>query len=129
MAVYKGREVQILGRADGADTAPLYRIVHPNGNTEQVRFTELQLTSNEIKEQEKIYGEHLRGANKIEDKDLQQLRDSQDREKIEQNQKTRSTSPVEVNKVMVDPSEVQEKSVITPQMTTDQRSEKKVVRK
>lgn len=125
MAVYKGREVQILGRADGADTSPLFRIVHPNGEQEQVRLNQLQLTDQELKDQKEASGDVLHWAGKIEDKDLQELRDSQDREKILKNQKNQSNQPVEVNKVMVDPSEVQEKSTITPQMTTDARPEKK----
>lgn len=109
MAVYKGREVTVLGKTGGEDTSPLYTIQHRDGNREDVRLNLIQLTDDEIKEMEKNNVWHLKGANRIDQKDLQNLRDSQDRKKIEENQKKQPTEPVEVKKVMVDPKEVKAK--------------------
>lgn len=116
MAVFKGREVTVLGKTNGEDTSPLYTIVEKNGQRAEVPMNQLQFTKDEMKDLEKGAAWHLDGAKVIEDKDLQELRDAQDRKKIEENQKTQKPGPVEVNKVMVDPSEVQDKSTITPQM-------------
>ena len=124
MAVYKGREVQVLGKQGGTDTSPLYTIVEKNGQRADVPMNQIQFTEKEVKDMEKDASWHLNGAQKISDADLQKLRDSQDREKIEKEQKVRGTGPVEVSKVMVDPSEVNDKSTITPQMTKDQRKAK-----
>jgi len=52
----------------------------------------------------------------IKQKELQELRDGQNPEKIAEKQGKSKTEPVEVSKVMVDPAEVQDKSTITPQM-------------
>lgn len=125
MAIYKGREVQIIGKVGGYDTSPLYTIQHRDGNREDVKLDHVQITEAEKKEAEKGAVWHLEGTPVIKDKDLQDLRDSQDKKKIEENQKKHGSGPVEVSKVMVDPAEVQDKSTITPQMTRDQRQEKK----
>lgn len=109
MAIYKGREVEVVGRADGADVSPLYTIQHKDGNREQVKMNQLQFTEEEVKNAKEGSALHLEGANVIKNDELQKLRDSQDREKIEKSQKTQPTEPVEVKKVMVDPKEVQEK--------------------
>ena len=118
MAVYKGREVTLLGKVGGEDTAPLYTIQHKDGNREDVRLNLVQLTEDEVKTAEKSSTQHLLSAPRIEDKDLQELRDSQDKKKIEEKQGKQSAAPVEVTKVMVDPSEVKDKSTITPSMKT-----------
>jgi len=73
---------------------------------------------------EKHHASDMKMANVISDKDLNELRDGQNREKIEQRQRKSSPNPVEVSRIMVDPAEVQDKSTITPQMTADQRAEK-----
>lgn len=126
MALLRNREVAILGRADGADASPLYTVIYPQGDRENIELNKLQLTKQEAEEMKKAHGENvMTDVSVIEDKDLQDLRDGQDKAKIEERQKKQGTGPVEVNKVMVDPSEVQEKSTITPQMTTDARTEKK----
>lgn len=125
MAIYKGREVMVVGKTDGSDTAPLYTIQHKDGNRENVRMNQLQFTEEEVKNAKDSSVLHLEGANVIKNDELQKIRDSQNKEKIEKEQAKQSTGPVEVSKVMVDPSEVQDKSTITPQMTKDQRAEKK----
>lgn len=117
MAVYKGREVELLGKTDGSDTSPLYTILQKDGSRENVPLNQIQLTEDEKKQATDNSVQHLEGARVIEDKKLQELRDSQDKQKIEENQKNQSTEPVEVSKVLVDPSEVNDKSRITPQTT------------
>jgi len=125
MAIYKGREVQLLGRSDGADVAPMYDILDQWNQRSSVKLNELQFTSKEVEDMKKMNYDHLNGVKKIEDKDLQELKDGQDKKKIEERQKTQSTQPVEVKRVMVDPNEVADKSTITPQMAKDQRVGKK----
>ena len=83
MAVYKGREVHVLGRSDGADMSPMYDILDQWNERSSVKLSELQLTSKEIEDMKKQNVDHLAGVNKIEDKDLQALKDSQDKDKIE----------------------------------------------
>ena len=116
MAIYKGREVQLLGRSDGADVSPMYDVLDQWNQRSSVPMNHLQFTAKEIDDMGKQNVDHLKFVNKIEDKDLQDLKDSQDKAKIEAHQKTQKPGPVEVSKVMVDPSEVQDKSTITPQM-------------
>ena len=124
MAIYKGREVQLLGRSDGADVSPMYDILDQWNQRSSVKLNEIEFTGKEVEDMKKQNYDHLNSVRKIEDKNLQELRDGQDRKKIEQRQSKQSTAPVEVKRVMVDPSEVQDKSTITPQMTRDQRPEK-----
>ena len=107
MAIYKGREVQLLGRSDGADVAPMYDILDQWNQRSSVKLNELQFTSKEVEDMKKMNYDHLNGVKKIEER-----------------QKTQSTQPVEVKRVMVDPNEVADKSTITPQMTKDQRKNK-----
>jgi hypothetical protein len=122
MAVYKGREVSLLGKVGGADTSPLYTIQHKDGNREDVRLNQVQITEDEKKEMEKDVTWHLGSASVIDNKDLQELRDSQDKAKIEEKEGKKSPAPVEVSKVMVDPAEVQDKSTITPAMKTEKKA-------
>jgi hypothetical protein len=125
MAVYKGREVTILGKQGGEDTSPLYTIMHKDGQREDVKMNQIQMTDKEIKDAKDGAAWHLDGAQVIKEADLNDLRSKTSKEEIEKHQKTQKPGPVEVSKVMVDPAEVQDKSTITPQMTTDQRPEKK----
>lgn len=122
MAVYKGREVAILGPSGGSDV-PMYDVLDQWGERSSVMLSELYLTGKEIEDQKKAVLP-VATANKIEDKDLQELRDSQDKAKIEAKQGTVKPGPVEVTKILVDPSEVQDKSTITPQMKTQAQVKK-----
>lgn len=124
MAIYKGREVQLLGRSDGADVSPMYDILDQWNQRSSVKLNEIQFTSKEVEDMKKQNYDHLNHVSKIEDKDLQELKDGQDRKKIEERQKKQGTEPVEVKRVMVDPAEVSDKSTITPQMAKDQRKGK-----
>ena len=125
MAIYKGREVQLLGRSDGADVAPMYDVLDQWNQRSSVKLNELQFTSKEVEDMKKMNYDHLNGVKKIEDTDLQELKDGQDKKKIEERQGKQKTAPVEVKRVMVDPNEVADKSTITPQMAKDQRVGKK----
>lgn len=111
MAVYKGREVQLLGRSDGADVSPMYDILDQWNQRSSVKLNEIQFTTKEVEDMKKMNYDHLSGVRKIEDKDLQELRDGQDKEKIEKMQKQSSSEPITVKKVMVDPTEVHPKKV------------------
>lgn len=113
MAVYKGREVSIVGRADGADISPLYTIQHRDGNQEQVKLSTLQFTEEEVNDMKKQNVSHLEHAPVIKNDELQKLRDSQDKAKIEKEQGKQPTEPVIVKNVLVDPKEVQEKTPAT----------------
>jgi hypothetical protein len=109
MAIYKGREVQLLGRSDGADVSPMYDILDQWNQRSSVPLNQLQFTSKEVSDMKQQNYDHLDGVQKISDKDLQELKDGQDKAKIEKVQGTQKTEPVEVSKVMVDPTEVQSK--------------------
>lgn len=113
MALLRNREVELLGKTDGADESPSYTVMYKDGTRENVRLNELQLTEDEHNNIKKQHGERALGnVSIVKDKDLQEIRDGQDRKKIEERQgKQRSNEPVQVNKVMVDPSEVTEKTV------------------
>lgn len=125
MAIYKGREVQLLGRSDGADVSPMYDVIDQWNQRSSIPLNQLQFTSKEVEDMKKQNYDHLDGVNKIEDKDYQELKDGQDKAKIEQRQKTVKPGPVEVSKIMVDASEVQDKSTITPQMKTQNQPQVK----
>lgn len=85
MAVYKGREVTILGRADAIDAAPMYRVLDQWGQEEQVPLDKLEVTEDE-KKQLTSDNEQSLTFKVIKDKDLQDLRDSQDADKIKAKQ-------------------------------------------
>jgi hypothetical protein len=108
MAILRNREVIILGRADGGDVSPTYTVQYPDLERENVTLRELQLTSDEYTEMTKQNGESNMGnVRKIEDKDLQALRDGQDAKKIEDAQsKNPAPSDITVRSVKVDAGEV-----------------------
>lgn len=111
MALLRNREVQILGKTDGEDVSPTYTVLYPDGNRENVKLSELQLTEEEHKNLSKAHGNDvMTNVNVVKNEDLQKLRDGQDRKKIEERQVKQSPAPVAVNKVMVDPSEVKSKA-------------------
>ena len=107
MAIFKGREVQVIGKSDGTDTSPLYTIEHKDGQREMVSLNQIQMTEKEVKESKDGVAYHLDGVQVIKDKDLQDLRDSQDRKKIEDDMKKNPAEdkPVKAT-TYVKPSEV-----------------------
>lgn len=118
MAIYKGREVQVLGPSSGEDTSKMYDVLDQWSQRSSVKLSELRFTGKEIEDMKKAHVEQFVNYSKIEDKDLQELKDGQDKQKIEEKQSQVKPGPVEVSKVMVDPAEVQDKSTITPAMKT-----------
>lgn len=118
MAIYKGREVQVLGPSSGEDLSKMYDVLDQWSQRSSVKLSELQFTGKEIEDMKKHSVDQFANFKKIEDKDYQELKDSQDKAKIEEKQKSVKPGPVEVSKIMVDASEVQDKSTITPQMKT-----------
>jgi hypothetical protein len=104
MAVYKGREVTVLGKSDGEDTSPLYTIMERDGQRSNVPMNQIQFTKEELKDQEKGAAWHLDGARVIEDKDLQALRDSQDKAKLEK--QPTPDKDIEVSKMKVPAEEL-----------------------
>lgn len=111
MAIYKGREVQLLGRLDGVDESPLYRVMDKQQQVEHVRLGDMQLTEDEKKDLQKVHGLAIADVPTISDKDLQELRDGQNREKIEEKQKKNpQNKDVAVSTVKVNADEVARKA-------------------
>lgn len=111
MAIYKGREVQLLGRLSGGEESPLYRVMDKDQNVEHVALDQMQFTSEEKKQLEKDHGQVASTLNVIEDKDLKELRDGQDRQKIEERQKKEPQNrDVPVSNIKVNADEVARKA-------------------
>jgi len=107
MAILRNREVTILGRTDGTDVTPTYTVQYPDLNRENVSLSELSLTEDEHKEMTKQHGEAaMTNVKKVDNKHLQELRDSQDPKKIEEKRKAQPES-VTVHTLQVPTSEVQ----------------------
>lgn len=97
MALLRNREVTLLTKADAADASPVYTVAYANGNRENVKLNELQLSEAEYKEMLRQNGEvYMLDVQKIEDKDLQEIRDSQDAKKIAEREKEVDTPTVPV---------------------------------
>ena len=112
MAIYKGREVSVLGRADGADVSPLYTIMQKDGEREIVPMSQIQMTEKELKDAKDGSQWHLDGVQTIKDKDVEEQRKLTSKEEIEKNQnKNPQKHDVEVSKIKVDADEVAQKRV------------------
>ena len=87
MALLRNREVTIVSRADAADASPVYTVAYANGSKENVKLPELQLTEAEYKDMLRTNGEvYMHDVKKVDNKTLQEIRDSQDKDKIEARQ-------------------------------------------
>jgi hypothetical protein len=105
MAIYKNREVQITSYI--TDVSPVVEIQHQSGEREFVNLRNLQFTEDEKKEFSKDQDNIADGVAVIKDKDLQDLRDSQDPEKIQKEKdKQNKTVDVPVSKIKVDAEEI-----------------------
>ncbi len=72
--------------------------MYKDGQRENVRLNELHLTEEEHKNLTKQHGDSaMINVNKVDNKTLQEIRDSQDRKKIEDRQKTQPSQPTQVN--------------------------------
>lgn len=116
MALLRNREVQILDRADAADASPVYTVSYANGTKENVKLTELQLTEAEYKDMLRTNGEvYMNNVQKVDDKTLQEIRDSQDKEKIEARQAAERQivkEPTPVEEVKVEKKKVKEEAPV-----------------
>lgn len=65
MAIYKGREVQVLGRSDGADVSPMYDILDQWNERSSVKFNELEFSSKEIEDMKKQHVSYFEHAKTI----------------------------------------------------------------
>lgn len=111
MAIYKGREVHLLGRLSGGEESPLYRVMDKDQNVEHVALDQMQFTADEKKQLERDHGSVASSLTVIEDKDLKELRDGQDRQKIEERQKNQPQNrDVAVSQVKVNADEVARKA-------------------
>lgn len=111
MALLRNREVTLLNKADAADASPVYTVAYANGNRENVKLNELQLTEAEYKDMLRQNGEvYMHDVQKIEDKDLQEIRDSQDADKINEKQ-DKDQSPVVEKQVKISPTETEIRKV------------------
>lgn len=109
MALLRNREVSILSKADGQDVSPVYTVIYADGNRENVMLKELELTQEEHDEMTKQNGDaSLENVRKVDTKHLQDVRDGQDKNKIESSKKKElQYVDVPVSKVKVDSREVE----------------------
>lgn len=83
MAILRNREVTYLGPANAADTTPTVRVMDSKGNYEFCKLSELRFTEDEKEDLLKTEKNRIDGIAVISDKELKELRDSQDPEKVE----------------------------------------------
>lgn len=81
MAILRNREVTYLGPVSGHDSSQPVRVEDKFGNIEIVKASELRFTEDEKKDMVKYEENQINGFNTISDKELKELRDSQDPEK------------------------------------------------
>ena len=93
MAVYKGREVTLAAPVPKGAVEPIIvAIRQKDGSLDTVNLNELQLTKKEKEQLQKDAGAPFDDVEIIEEKDLQELRDSQDPVKIHERLKNKSIS-------------------------------------
>lgn len=101
MALLRNRPVTILNRSDAADHSPVYVVSYSNGIRENAKLTDLQLTQAEYKDMLRNNGEvYMHSVQTISDSDLQDILDSQDKDKIEARQS--QTTPEVEKKIKTD---------------------------
>ena len=106
MAIYKNREVNIVSYI--TDESPVVEVQHlRSGDREMVKLNELQITEEEKKQFKDQ--DFFNRVNVISDKDLQDLRDSQDPKKIEA-KKQNKDKDVSVSHIKVNADEVLRKA-------------------
>lgn len=97
MAILRNREVTYLGKVSGHDSSAPVRVEDAQGNIEIVKLSELRFTEDEIKDMQKYEENQLAGLAKIDNKELKELRDSQDPAKAEQVAKRQREEADQVN--------------------------------
>ncbi len=94
MALLRNREVSLISRTDAADMSPVYVVAYANGIRENAKLNELRLTKEEYGDMLRQNGEvYMHNVLRIEDKQLQEIRDSQDKGKIEARQSVEPETP------------------------------------
>lgn len=83
MAILRNREVTYLGPVSGHDSSQPVRVEDKHGIIEIVKMSELRFTEDEKKDMLKYEENQLNGLNTISDKELKELRDSQNPEKVD----------------------------------------------
>lgn len=83
MAILRNREVTYLGPVSGHDSSQPVRVEDKHGIIEIVKASELRFTEDEKKDMLKYEENQINGFNTISDKELKELRDSQDPEKVD----------------------------------------------
>lgn len=88
MAIYKNREIKVLFNLPTTHDE-FVEANYPNGDKEHVRLSEVKFTKDELSTLDKQYKLKLSEYNSISDKELSDLRDSNNPEKIEKALKTK----------------------------------------
>lgn len=110
MALLRNRQVTVLG-PNGAEVSPIYTVQYPDGTREDVPLKFIQMTEAEHKEFKKnspLHADHVRVVN---DKDHQEIVDSQNpvkiREKAKKGEVNAGDKPVQAP-VYVKPTDVKQ---------------------
>ena len=82
MAIYKGREVQVIGEVSKGYTTPETVQIFFDNTYENVKIGDLKVTEDEKKTLQKAQADKFENITVVSDKEVQELRDSQDPEKI-----------------------------------------------
>lgn len=119
MAIYNGREVQILNvipQQGNLPTAEDVQIADKQGINYTVKLSQLQLTEDEKKKLQEQHKERYNDLNTVSDKDLQNLRDSQDEKKIQEKQaEDAKKQPLPQPVVIVSPTQADSQAQIKKQ--------------
>jgi len=83
MALLRNRQVTVIG-PNGAEVSPIYTVQYPDGTREDVPLKFIQMTDAEYKAFEKATPQHAQYVRVIDDKDHQEVMDSQDVVKIKE---------------------------------------------
>ena len=81
MALLRNRPVILIG-PNGAEVSPIYTVQYPDGTREDVPLKFIHMTEAEYKEFQKTSPQHAQYIRVIDDKEHQEVLDSQDVKKI-----------------------------------------------
>lgn len=85
MALLRNRQVTVLG-PNGSEVSPIYTVQYPDGTREDVPLKFIQMTEAEHKQFEKDAPQHASHVRVIDDKEHQEIVDSQNVKKIKERQ-------------------------------------------
>ena|ERR1700753_825375 len=120
MALLRNREVQLVGATGGEDVSQMFTVRYPDGSTEATQLKHLKLSKKERDDFAKSTGDRYADqVGTIEDKDYQDIVDSQDPEKIKakQDKNTKQVMPTPV--VNVAPGDTTPVQPVTVQTVSD----------